>query len=89
MHYIDDPELAYVMTRYRECHDFYHAVCGLSVSVPSELALKVFELANIGLPSTALSALSGLFAFLPPLPSPATLAYKLASPKRFLNPYDK
>ncbi|KAH7342017.1 coenzyme Q biosynthesis protein Coq4-domain-containing protein [Rhizoctonia solani] len=50
VHYIDDPELAYVMTRYRECHDFYHAVCGLSVSVPSELALKVFELANFGLP---------------------------------------
>src|SRR5271154_1708537 len=22
--YIDDPELAYVMQRYRECHDFYH-----------------------------------------------------------------
>ncbi|KAF8606396.1 putative COQ4 protein, responsible for restoring ubiquinone biosynthesis [Ceratobasidium sp. AG-I] len=59
VHYIDDPELAYVMTRYRECHDFYHAICGLSVSVPSELALKVFELANFRLPSTALSALSG------------------------------
>ncbi|CAE6529379.1 unnamed protein product [Rhizoctonia solani] len=89
VHYIDDPELAYVMTRYRECHDFYHAVCGLSVSVPSELALKVFELANFGLPSTALSALSGLSAFLPALPSPTTLAYKLSRPLRFLNPYDK
>ncbi|CAE6413601.1 unnamed protein product [Rhizoctonia solani] len=89
VHYIDDPELAYVMTRYRECHDFYHAVCGLSVSVPSELALKVFELANFGLPSTALSALSGLSAFLPALPSPTTLAYKISRPIRFLNPYDK
>ncbi|KAF8689052.1 Ubiquinone biosynthesis protein COQ4 -like protein, mitochondrial, partial [Rhizoctonia solani] len=89
VHYIDDPELAYVMTRYRECHDFYHAVCGLSVSVPSELALKVFELANFGLPSTALSALSGLSAFFPALPSPTTLAYKLSRPIRFLNPYDK
>ncbi|CAE6427261.1 unnamed protein product [Rhizoctonia solani] len=89
VHYIDDPELAYVMTRYRECHDFYHAVCDLSVSVPSELALKVFELANFGLPSTALSALSGLSAFFPSLPSPTTLAYKLSRPIRFLNPYDK
>ncbi|KAG9085411.1 Ubiquinone biosynthesis protein [Ceratobasidium sp. UAMH 11750] len=89
VYYIDDPELAYVMTRYRECHDFYHAICGLSVSVPSELALKVFELANFRLPSTALSALSGLSAFLPPLPTPTTLAYKISNPKRFLNPYDK
>ena len=55
MHYIDDPELAYVMQRYRECHDFYHALCGLPVSVEYELALKVFEFANLGLPSAALS----------------------------------
>ncbi|CAE7126718.1 unnamed protein product [Rhizoctonia solani] len=89
VHYIDDPELAYVMTRYRECHDFYHAVCGLSVSVPSELALKVFELANFGLPSTALSALSGLSSFFPALPSPTTFVYKISRPTRFLNPYDK
>lgn len=53
--YIDDPELAYVMQRYRECHDFYHALCGMPVSVEYELALKVFEFANLGLPSAALS----------------------------------
>ncbi|KAI0306210.1 coenzyme Q biosynthesis protein Coq4-domain-containing protein [Multifurca ochricompacta] len=41
--------------RYRECHDFYHALCGLPVSVEYELALKVFEFANLGLPSAALS----------------------------------
>ena len=55
VHYIDDPELAYIMQRYRECHDFYHALCGLPVSVEYELALKVFEFANLGLPSAALS----------------------------------
>ena len=55
VHYIDDPELAYVMQRYRECHDFYHALCGMPVSVEYELALKVFEFANLGLPSAALS----------------------------------
>ena len=55
MHYIDDPELAYVMQRYRECHDFYHALFGLPVTVEYELALKVFEFANLGLPSAALS----------------------------------
>jgi ubiquinone biosynthesis protein COQ4 len=55
VHYIDDPELAYVMQRYRECHDFYHALCDMPVSVEYELALKVFEFANLGLPSAALS----------------------------------
>lgn len=55
VHYIDDPELAYIMQRYRECHDFYHALCGMPVSVEYELALKVFEFANLGLPSAALS----------------------------------
>ena len=55
VHYIDDPELAYVMQRYRECHDFYHALFGLPVTVEYELALKVFEFTNLGLPSAALS----------------------------------
>lgn len=59
VHYIADPELAYVMQRYRECHDFYHAVCGLPVSVTYELALKFFEFANLGLPVAAISALGG------------------------------
>lgn len=59
VHYIDDPELAYVMQRYRECHDFYHCICNLPVNVESELALKYFEFANLGLPMTLLSALVG------------------------------
>jgi len=60
VHYIDDPELAYVMQRYRECHDFYHCLCSLPVSVEYELALKFFEFANFGLPSTALSATAAI-----------------------------
>ena len=46
--YIDDEESAYVMQRYRECHDFYHAVTGLPVYVEGEVALKAFEFANTG-----------------------------------------
>ncbi|GAO50735.1 hypothetical protein G7K_4856-t1 [Saitoella complicata NRRL Y-17804] len=56
--YIDDEELAYVMQRYRESHDFYHAVTGLPITVDGELALKWFEWANMGLPVAALSALA-------------------------------
>ncbi|KAJ2917346.1 hypothetical protein MD484_g3084, partial [Candolleomyces efflorescens] len=59
VHYIDDPELAYVMQRYRECHDFYHCICNLPVNVESELAVKYFEFANLGLPMTGLAALFG------------------------------
>jgi len=47
------------MQRYRECHDFYHTITSLPVSVPSELALKFFEFANFGLPVAAISALFG------------------------------
>ena len=53
--YIDDEEEAYVMQRYRECHDFYHALTGLPTLREGEVALKAFEFANTGLPMTGLS----------------------------------
>ena len=53
--YIDNPECAYVMQRYRESHDFYHALTGLPVFVEGEVALKAFEFANTLLPMTGLS----------------------------------
>ena len=53
--YIDDPECAYVMQRYRESHDFLHALTGLPVMVEGEVALKAFEFANTLLPMTGLS----------------------------------
>lgn len=59
VHYVDDPELAYVLQRYRECHDFYHCICSLPVNVESELALKFFEFANLGLPMAGFAAAFG------------------------------
>ncbi|KAG1722041.1 Coq4-domain-containing protein [Suillus paluster] len=53
--YINDPELAYVMQRYRETHDLYHALFGFKVYALPELALKAFEFTNLGFPMTALS----------------------------------
>jgi len=53
--YIDDEECAYVMQRYRECHDFFHAITGLPIFVEGEVALKAFEFANTLLPMTGLS----------------------------------
>lgn len=58
--YIDDEECAYVMQRYRECHDFYHALTGLPIIIEGEIAVKAFEFANTLLPMTGLS----LFAYL-------------------------
>lgn len=72
--YIDDEECAYVMQRYRECHDFYHALTGLPVFVEGEVALKAFEFANTLLPMTGLS----LFA---------VLRMKAAQRRRFWNTY--
>lgn len=58
MHYIDDPELAYVMQRYRECHDLYHCVNDMPTDMLGELAVKYFEFANLGLPMAAFSAIA-------------------------------
>ena len=63
--YIDDPECAYVMQRYRECHDFYHAITGLPVVMEGEVAVKAFEFANTGIPMTGLAALSEPFKLKP------------------------
>ena len=56
--YIDNEECAYVMQRYRECHDFYHALTGLPIVREGEVALKAFEFANTGLPMTGLAVFS-------------------------------
>jgi ubiquinone biosynthesis protein COQ4 len=57
--YIPDPELAYVMLRYRQCHDFWHVLTGLPPTVLGELGLKWLELLQTGLPVAALSATVG------------------------------
>ena len=56
--YIDDEECAYVMQRYRECHDFFHALTGLPIVKEGEVALKTFEFANTLIPMTGLSMLA-------------------------------
>lgn len=47
------------MQRYRECHDLYHSLFNLPVNVESELALKFFEFANLGLPLAGFAAAFG------------------------------
>lgn len=48
--FMDDPDLAYVMTRYRECHDLVHAVLGMPTNMLGEVAVKWVEALNMNLP---------------------------------------
>lgn len=58
--FIDDPELAYVMQRYRECHDFYHVITGpFGVTTSAEVVVKWFEMANMHLPIAIGSSIFG------------------------------
>lgn len=57
--FISDPDLSYVMTRYRQCHDYWHVLTGLPPTVLGELALKWLELMQTSLPLAALSATGG------------------------------
>ena len=59
--YMMDPDLAYVMVRYRQVHDFWHVLCDVPISVLGEIGLKWFEWRAMGMivPSAALSGLIG------------------------------
>ena len=57
--FINDPDVAYVMARYRQVHDFWHVLSGLPPSVLGEVALKWFEFKVTGLPVCVMSGLLG------------------------------
>eukprot|EP00667_Euglena_gracilis_P017810 EG_transcript_18811 len=59
VHFVDDPELAYVMKRYREVHDMLHGVTGFPPTELGELGLKAYEYVQTGLPMCALSVTFG------------------------------
>ncbi|CAM9224940.1 unnamed protein product [Pylaiella littoralis] len=83
--YVDDPDLAYVMRRYREVHDLWHVLSDLPPTVEGELALKWFELVQTGLPMCALGAVFGPLALPrreplpPPPPAPTTTSSSSSS----------
>lgn len=45
--FVDDEELAYVATRYREVHDFWHVLFGCPTNIGGELALKAVEFVQV------------------------------------------
>ena len=57
MRFVENPDLAYVMLRYRQVHDLWHVVLGMPPTVLGELAVKWVEMLQTGLPMTVLSSL--------------------------------
>jgi ubiquinone biosynthesis protein COQ4 len=45
--FVDDQELAYVITRMREVHDFWHVLFDCHTNVFGELALKALEFVQV------------------------------------------
>lgn len=56
---MDDPELKYVMLRYRQVHDLFHSILGMPPHMLGEVAVKWVEALQTGLPMCALGALFG------------------------------
>ena len=75
--FVDDPELAYVMQRYREVHDLLHAVLDMPTDMVGEVAVKWVEALQFGLPMAVGGALLG----------PARFAARPAQVKRYEEEY--
>ncbi|XP_027234852.2 ubiquinone biosynthesis protein COQ4 homolog, mitochondrial [Penaeus vannamei] len=63
--FVDDPELAYVMQRYREGHDLFHTVLGMPTNMLGEVAVKWIEGIQTGLPMCVAGAIFGPLRFRP------------------------
>ena len=61
--FVDDAELAYVMTRYREVHDLLHALVGMPTYMVGEVAVKWIEALQFGLPMCVGGAMLGPLRF--------------------------
>uniref|UniRef100_UPI00398EF55D ubiquinone biosynthesis protein COQ4 homolog, mitochondrial n=1 Tax=Pristiophorus japonicus TaxID=55135 RepID=UPI00398EF55D len=57
--FVDDEELAYVIQRYREVHDFMHTLLGMPINILGEVAVKWFEAVQTGMPMCILGAAFG------------------------------
>ncbi|EHA8591874.1 putative Ubiquinone biosynthesis protein COQ4, mitochondrial [Cocos nucifera] len=61
--FMDTEELAYVATRAREVHDFWHVLFGLPTNLLGESALKVVEFEQMLLPMCLMSVFGGSARF--------------------------
>jgi ubiquinone biosynthesis protein COQ4 len=57
--YVPDPELAYLMRRFRQTHDVWHALVGLGTQGHEEVLLHAFSWGQLQLPVSAMVVLFG------------------------------
>jgi ubiquinone biosynthesis protein COQ4 len=57
--FVDDPDLAFVMQRYRETHDLVHALLGMPTNMVGEALVKWIEAIQTGLPMCIGAAILG------------------------------
>lgn len=58
--FVDDPDLAYVILRYRQIHDFTHCILGMRTNMLGEVTVKIFEAIQLDLPMCWLAGLFGV-----------------------------
>ena len=57
--HVDDPDMAYLMRRFRQTHDVWHALLGLGVEGHEEVLIHWFTYGQLQLPVSALIMLFG------------------------------
>ncbi|XP_033332177.2 ubiquinone biosynthesis protein COQ4 homolog, mitochondrial [Megalopta genalis] len=63
--FVEDTELAYVMQRYRETHDIYHALLLMPTTMLGEVAVKWIEALQFRLPMCLTGAIFGAYRLRP------------------------
>ena len=57
--HVDDPDLAYLMRRFRQTHDVWHALLGLGIAGHEEVVIHWFSFGQLRLPVSALIMVFG------------------------------
>ncbi|XP_031828278.1 ubiquinone biosynthesis protein COQ4 homolog, mitochondrial isoform X1 [Nomia melanderi] len=63
--FVEDTELAYVMQRYRETHDIFHAVLMMPTTMLGEVSVKWIEALQLRLPMCLSGAIFGAYRLRP------------------------
>jgi ubiquinone biosynthesis protein COQ4 len=57
--HVDDPDIAYLMRRFRQTHDVWHALLGLGIAGHEEVLIHAFSYGQLRLPVSALIMVFG------------------------------
>jgi ubiquinone biosynthesis protein COQ4 len=62
--HVDDPDMAYLMRRFRQTHDVWHALLGMGITGHEEVLIHWFTFGQLRLPVSALIMVFGTFKHL-------------------------